>query len=87
MSNFSKGLEAHIKTPRQAKLYSNILMFSLPILKDEANVVDLMLIEGIRVFLPPIYTLIKDNEDLFLKDGKSGFGYDYDQKEKERRKE
>lgn len=87
VSNFSKGLEAHLNTPRQAKLYSNILLFSLPILKDEANVVDLMLIEGIRVLLPEVYALIRDNRDLFLKDGTSGYGYDYDQKEKVRRKE
>ncbi|MEL3971168.1 P-loop NTPase fold protein [Rossellomorea oryzaecorticis] len=87
VSNFSKGLEAHLKTPRQAKLYSNILMFSLPILKGEANFVDLMLVEGIRVLLPEVYTLIRDNRDLFLKDSTSGYGYDYDQKEKSRRKE
>lgn len=87
VSNFSKGLEAQLKTPRQAKLYSNILMFSLPILKDESNVVDLMLVEGLRVLLPDVYALIRDNRDLFLKDGKSGYGYDYDQKEKVRRKE
>jgi hypothetical protein len=87
VNNFSKGLEAHLKTPRQAKLYSNILMFSLPILKDEANIVDLMLVEGIRVLLPEVYALIRDNRDLFLKDGTSGYGYDHDQKEKTRRKE
>lgn len=87
ISNFSKGLETHLKTPRQAKLYSNILMFSLPILKNEANIIDLMLVEGIRVLLPEVYALIRDNRDLFLKDGTSGYGYDYDQKEKVRRKE
>ncbi|MFJ8244758.1 P-loop NTPase fold protein [Peribacillus asahii] len=87
VSNFSKGLEAYLKTPRQAKLYSNILMFSLPILKDEANVVDLMLVEGIRVLLPTVYALIRDNKDLFLNDGTRGFGYESDQKEKLRRKE
>lgn len=86
-SNFSKGLEPHLKTPRQAKLYSNILMFSLPILKDEANIVDLMLIEGIRVFLPTVYSLIREHKGLFLTDSKSGFGHDYDQREMARRKE
>lgn len=87
VGNFSKGLEAHLKTPRQAKLYSNILMFSLPILKDEANVVDLMLVEGIRVLLPAVYALIRDNKDLFLSNVRNGFSYDYEQKEKVRRKE
>ncbi|RYL93414.1 NTPase [Sporolactobacillus sp. THM7-4] len=86
-SNFSKGLETHLKTPRQVKLYSNILLFSLPLLKDEANVVDLMLVEGIRVLLPEVYALIRDNKGLFLNDATSGYGYDRDLKEKERRKE
>jgi KAP family P-loop domain len=86
---FSKGLECHLKTPRQAKLYSNILMFSLPILKGEAYVVDLMLIEGIRVLLPNVYSLIRDQQELFLKGKQSGYGSQYEQKEKEktRRKE
>ncbi|PEC50279.1 P-loop NTPase fold protein [Bacillus sp. AFS096315] len=87
VGNFSKGLETHLKTPRQAKLYSNILMFSLPILKDETNVVDLMLIEGIRILLPSVYALIRDNKNLFLNDGTSGFHFDNDQKEIIRRKE
>lgn len=87
VNNFSKGLEPHLKTPRQAKLYSNILMFSLPILKEEVNIVDLMLIEGIRVFLPTVYTLIRDNQDLFLNDGNRGLGYDAAQNERLKRKE
>jgi hypothetical protein len=86
VSNFSIGLESFLKTPRQAKLYSNILTFSLPILKGEANIVDLMLIEGIRVLLPEVYALIRDNRDLFLKDSTSIIGYD-NKKEKERKKE
>ncbi len=86
INNFSKGLELYLKTPRQAKLYANILMFSLPILKDEANIVDLMLVEGIRVLLPKIYAFIKENRDLFLKDSTSGFTHN-NQKEKARTKE
>lgn len=85
-SNFTKGIEAHIKTPRQAKLYSNILMFSLPILKGEVNVVDLMLVEGIRVFLPNIYSLIKNNQTIFLNDNTTQFGR-ADEKLKKRSKE
>ena len=79
---FSKSLESHLKTPRQAKLYSNILMFSLPILKNEANIVDLMLIEGIRVLLPNVYTLIRDNSELFLSDGTGAFNDDEKEKQK-----
>ncbi|GEN30977.1 hypothetical protein HNQ35_001442 [Cerasibacillus quisquiliarum] len=84
---FTKGIEPHLKTPRQAKLYTNILMFSLPILRNEVNTVDLMLIEGVRVFIPKVYSLIRDNKGLFLNDIKSGFGHNHDEKEKERRKQ
>ena len=55
---YFQGLEPLLKTPRQAMLYSNIIMFSLPILKGEANVVDLMLVEAIRVFIRELYELI-----------------------------
>ncbi len=58
--------ETQMKTPRQAMLYSNIIMFSLPILKGEVNMVDLMLIEALRVFTPEIYMLIRENKAIFL---------------------
>lgn len=64
--NFTYGLETRLNTPRQAKLYSNILTFSLPILKGEVNNVDLMLIEGVRVFYPRLYDVIRRNTTLFL---------------------
>ena len=63
---YFQGLEPLLKTPRQAMLYSNIIMFSLPILKGEANVVDLMLVEAIRVFIPELYELIRNNKKIFL---------------------
>ncbi|MDO7267092.1 KAP family P-loop NTPase fold protein [Shouchella clausii] len=81
---FSKGIEPHFKTPRQVKFYTNVLMFSLPLLKNEANTVDLMLIEGIRVFIPKVYTLIRDNKGLFLNDVRS---HSHDEKEKEKKKQ
>lgn len=63
--NFVSTFDSCITTPRKAKLYGNILMFSLPILKGEVNPVDLMLIEGIRAFYPSLYESIRDNEKLF----------------------
>ncbi|MEF3301912.1 KAP family P-loop NTPase fold protein [Paenibacillus sp. GYB003] len=63
---FVDGLECQLRTPRQAKLYGNILTFSLPILKGEINTVDLMLIEGVRVFYPELYDVIRQNTALFV---------------------
>lgn len=65
--HFVDGIEPQLQTPRQAKLYGNALAFALPLLKGEAHPVDLMLIEGIRVFYPKLYGVIRDNPDLFLK--------------------
>ncbi|MGV2881441.1 KAP family P-loop NTPase fold protein [Paenibacillus taichungensis] len=66
--NFTWGLEKRLQTPRQAKLYSNILTFSIPMLKDEVNYVDLMLIEGVRICYPSLYDTIRSNQALFLKE-------------------
>ncbi|WP_350587925.1 MULTISPECIES: P-loop NTPase fold protein [unclassified Psychrobacter] len=63
--NFVSAFDSCITTPRKAKLYGNILTFSLPILKGEVNPVDLMLIEGVRAFYPRLYESIRDNEKLF----------------------
>lgn len=87
VKNFYKGLEPHLKTPRQAKLYSNILMFSLPILQDEVSIVDLMLIEGIKVFLPDVYSLIKNHKNIFLENEPVSPDYNKRQIEIEKRKD
>jgi hypothetical protein len=84
VNNFT-CIEKQLKTPRQAMLYSNILTFSLPILKGEVSPVDLMLIEGLRVFSPEVYELIRNNKDIFTND--PSFGYRKNDEEAQRRKE
>ena len=64
--HFVDGLEPQLHTPRHAKLYVNALTFALPLLKHEAHPVDLMLIEGIRIFYPKLYTAIRDNPEYFV---------------------
>jgi len=66
---FSGTLEQSIRTPRQSKAYANALMFALPMLRGEVNPVDLMLLQGIRVFHPAVYGAIHANRDLFLRSG------------------
>jgi len=65
--HFVDGLEPRLTTPRQAKLFVNVLQFALPILKGEVHPVDHMLIEGIRIFYPKLYVTIRDNPEYFLK--------------------
>ncbi|MFS0724996.1 P-loop NTPase fold protein [Paenibacillus sp. 1P07SE] len=84
--NFINGLETRLSTPRQAKLYSNILTFSLPILKGEVNNVDLMIIEGVRVFYPTLYDVIRRYTTLFLGNGSESYGHRNDE-QKERVKQ
>jgi hypothetical protein len=64
---FIDGLEIRLQTPRIANRYTNALLFALPFLKNEIYPIDLMLIEGIRIFYPKLYTLIRNNRDMFLK--------------------
>lgn len=70
--HFVDGLEERLLTPRQAKLYANALTFALPILKGEVHPVDHMLIEGIRIFYPKLYKVIRENPARFLSRGRDG---------------
>jgi hypothetical protein len=66
-NNFALSFETLMTTPRQVKLYENALTFAVPILATEVNLVDLLLLEGIRTFIPKLYLAIRDNPELFLK--------------------
>jgi len=63
---FMQGLEPGLTTPRHAVRYSNNLIYALPALAQETNLVDLLLIEGIRSFYPELYLAIRDNLELLL---------------------
>jgi len=62
---FITGIEIKLETPRMAIRYANMLNFSLPLVKDEVNVVEFLLIEAIRAFFPDAYEVIKNNRDAF----------------------
>jgi hypothetical protein len=61
VSGFDRGISIRLDTPRAAKRFGNGLMFALPMLKGEVNIVDLLLIEAVRAFYPPIYEVIRAN--------------------------
>lgn len=65
--HFVDGIEPVLRSPRQARLYGNALLFALPLLKGEANPVDVMLVEGLRVFHPKLYGYIRENPDKFAR--------------------
>ena len=58
---FDRGISIRFNTPRSAKRYGNGLMFALPMLKGEVNIVDLLLIEAVHAFYPAIYDVIRAN--------------------------
>lgn len=83
---FQQAFDLKLENPRLVKRYINRLTFLFPILQDEVNPIDLMLIEAIYVFYPKLYKLIQDNPNLFLEGGLLGeidFELDF---EKEKRK-
>lgn len=66
-NNFALSFEAMLRTPRQARTYENALTFALPALAGETNIVDLLLIEAVRIFVPKLYLAIRENPEQFLK--------------------
>ncbi|QRD62767.1 AAA family ATPase (plasmid) [Xanthomonas citri pv. citri] len=59
-------LEESLATPRQAHLYANALLFSLPMVKGEVNVADFMLIEALRLFHPRLHQAVRSSASIFL---------------------
>jgi len=68
--HFVIGFEPALKTPRQAKRLQNALTFALPLLREEVNPIDQLLIESLRVFYPQAYMTVRDNSDVFLHTGR-----------------
>ena len=56
-----------LETPRMAIRYGNSLAFTMPLLYKEANIVDVMLIEAIKVFYPKLYDFIRFNPNYFIR--------------------
>jgi hypothetical protein len=65
VSGFDRGVSVRLSTPRAAKRYGNGLMFALPMLRDETNPADLLLVEALRAFFPDVYDIVRDNHTEF----------------------
>ena len=75
VSEFVENILTRLKTPRLAVRYGNTLSFAFPLLKGEVNLVDLMLIEAVKVFYPKHYEFIKENPHYFLNSYSSNSRY------------
>jgi hypothetical protein len=56
-----RDFSRRLNTPRQAIRFVNALEFALPMLKGEANPFEQIVIEGLRVLFPELYTLLRDD--------------------------
>lgn len=59
-SSFDPAIMPLIRTPRSAKQYANVIRFSLGLLPGEVNPVDVMLLEGLRLFEYSLFEKIKE---------------------------
>ena len=75
---FTTNILPRLNTPRLAVRYGNSLSFSLPLLKGEVNMVDLILVDALKIFYPDHYQFIKSNPDYFI-GSYSHFGMGNDQ--------
>ena len=64
-------LMPRVATPRAAKRYANALQFVLPLLRGEVDIVELMLIEGLRILHPRLHEAVLQHRDIFLEGGKN----------------
>ncbi len=69
MTEFEMRLLDRVETPRAAKRYANALQFALPMLRGEVDVVDLLLIEAIRVFHPRLHAVVAKHREIVLTGG------------------
>lgn len=57
---YTIGLEVRVKNARMATRYSNALLFALPALADEVDPIDIILLEGMRIFYRDLYLYVRD---------------------------
>jgi len=75
-NEFSQNILIMLSTPRLAVRYGNTLSFSMSLLHKEVNMVDLMLIEAIKIFYPKYYQLIKSTPEYFIGSYSNGYSHE-----------
>ncbi len=59
--NFKSGLLIRFQTMRIIKRYINAMIFTFPLIKNEVNTVDFLLLEGMSIIYPKLYMDIREN--------------------------
>jgi hypothetical protein len=63
---FNSAFLPYIDNPRLGVRYANTLSFSIPLLQGEANISDVMIVEGLKIFYPELYDFMRSNSRVFL---------------------
>jgi hypothetical protein len=63
---FSQGLSPAIESVRTIRRYVNAARFALPLLRGEANSVDVLTIEGVNACYPTLYATMREHPSWFL---------------------
>ncbi|MDN4066648.1 KAP family NTPase [Paenibacillus vini] len=71
VSAWDRTIFKHKLNIRLIKRYLNAVTFSVPLLKDEVNIVDLFCIEGLRTFFPKVHLFIFEHSLVFLTAGRA----------------
>jgi hypothetical protein len=62
---FNRHLAPVLDTPRAAIRYANALAFIMPLLAGEVNPLDVMLLEALKIFYPPLHAAIRKSPESF----------------------
>jgi predicted KAP-like P-loop ATPase len=79
---FNSAFLPYIDNPRLSVRYANTLSFSVPLLQGEANISDVMIVEGLKIFYPELYDFIRSNSNIFLTRSDSYRSYDRNENKK-----
>lgn len=71
-SRFEMAFLPALSNPRIAILYANSIGFVIPLIGKEVNLLDLMILEAIKIFYPDIYHFIRSNPQYVLQKKEAG---------------
>lgn len=62
---FFDGVDPFLRNLRDVKRLLNSLQISYPMVKGEVNAVDFVAVESLRVFVPEMWSIVRDNPNIF----------------------
>lgn len=83
---YHSGLKYFFQNIRDVTRYINSLRFSLEMVKDMVNPIDFLAVTVLQVFMPDIYSGIRDNKDIFTGSFGSSYGSGDSVKEQARKR-